>query len=136
MQFKHEKDFILRRATASDQGEILSLIQKYGDLALREEMNAEFFALCQNPELVFHVALNSNGVVIAFVYTTQTEWKALVANPNFLKQELRAMLLDLVREGRPTLYLRPKLIVGDWKSFVKKQGAKIEVVSGREQIQF
>ena len=142
MQFTPQKDFIFRRATASDQAEAVALMKKYGDPTLADGFEAQFRALAQDPSAFFQVALNSNGVVFAWVYCTRDEWKELVANPNFLKKSFLDHLYEEVKnwaiahsDGK--LRLKPKLIKGDWKTFFKGQGAKIErLPGGIEQLVF
>jgi hypothetical protein len=142
MQFHHQKDFIFRRATGSDRGEVLELVEKSSGPEAKGELAQDFQELLQNEANLFEVALNSNGVLIASLVCAGGEWRVLAANPNFLKKELKAVLLSRVKEWAEAnaggkLALRPKLIIGDWKAFVKSQGAQIlHVPSQGEFIQF
>jgi hypothetical protein len=153
MEFQFQKDFLFRLATASDRGDVLALWEKYGFTA-REisehspmqsvlESAVQFSNFLSQADQLFLVALNSNGVMIGCLICTQTEWRELVVNPNFMKKAVKELLLGEVKkwaiaQGNPHfIELKSKLITGDWKAFVKKMGYRIEVApSGREKLVF
>jgi hypothetical protein len=156
MEFQFQKDFIFRKATASDRGEALALFQKYANLPAEKSSASETenelgAALASSPQFVqllaqkddlFLVALNLNGVMIGYLYCRQLEWRELVVNPNFMKKEVKEALLGEVKKwasahAQNFIWLKPKLITGGWKAFVKNAGCKIDNAgSGKEKLIF
>jgi hypothetical protein len=145
MQLDHQKDFFFRPATGSDQSEVLDLVRKFGGPSATPEMTNHlkdrFVKIASDSSFLFKVALNSNGVIIGTFLCGQSEWLMLAMNPNFMKKEVKEVLFvevkawALAADGK--LALASKLITGDWKAFVKSQGASIEKLSnGVEQIKF
>ncbi len=121
----------MRRAMPSDRDDILALIRKFGNSATADQIEPEFNRFWAETDSLFEVFLNNNGMVIAFLYGTRHELVELSANPNFLKTELKTVLYEALKEwgakaDQGRLLTQPRLISGDWKTFFKKQGAKIE----------
>jgi len=133
MQFQDQKDFWIRPATASDRAEVLGLAP---------ELEGGFSSYLSNDECLFDVVLSSNGVLIGVFLCVGDEWRVLAMNPNFLKKTVRAAVMNALRDwaekktqGR--LVLQPRVIVGDWKTFLKSQGVRFETrPDGTDEIEF
>jgi|GEM_PF-3319951 len=126
MQLRDQKSFFIRPATASDRAEVLALANESA-----AELDAGFSSYLADGECLFEVIINSNGVLIGAFLCIRDEWRMLAMNPNFLKKEIRAAVLNQVRDwaekkAQGRLTLKPRVIVGDWKTFLKSQGVRFE----------
>ena len=145
MKLQSQKDFFIRPGTLSDQNEVMSLVQSQGAGKDIEILSGEFGKILQDPQVLFKVVVNSNGVVIGLLWCTNVFWKVWAVNPNFRKQELQLGLLNEAKVWAETqggaLLAEPNLIFGDLKSFMKRQGVTLERVTegthkGLESIRF
>ncbi len=135
MQLKFQQDFFLRPLRASDRREVVALIQKHQSMTVAQSVEEHFAASLEDTENYFRVILNSNGVLIGVVRVIHSKLDILAVNPNFMKKELKDTLFNELREWAMArsggkLELASKLIVGDWKTFFKQAGAKIEFEAG------
>ena len=142
MQFEPGQDFFLRNTTASDRAACGEMLAQYVDEGRANRFMTEFPNLLLQKDSLFKVALNSNGVIIAMIYCLGQDWQELAANPNFLKKELKTALVNEVKNWALAhsftwINIKPKLIVGDWKTWVKRMGLKMEKLpNGEERISF
>ena len=141
MQLKYKRDFFLRNATLSDQNEAVALVEKHQSAEASQKLCGNFAEMLKMSDSFFKVALNSNGVVIGVMFAAPEEFEILAVNPNFLKQEVKEVLFQELGEWAKgacggKLKVAPRLVTGDWKTFVKHAGMKMENASGAEWILF
>ena len=142
MQLKYKRDFFIRNGTFSDQPEVLALVEKHQNSEAAQQLKANFASILNQTPHFFKTLLNSNGVVIGALHASPEQFEILAVNPNFLKQEVKEVILAELKEWSLAHHagkvkIAPRLISGDWKSFFKQAGVKMEKLSeGTEWLLF